>query len=156
MFPWLAHGHISPYLELSRRLTKRNFQIYFCSTAINLNYIKRYSSEFPIQLVELHLPYSPDLPPEYHATKNLPPNLMSTLMSAFQMSKSSFSNIITILNPDLLIYDSFHSWAVEIASLHNIPSVHFYTSGAATMTFFHHQQKHGWFQSVETFSRDIF
>lgn len=151
MFPWLAHGHISPYLELSRRLSKRNFQIYFCSTAINLNYIKRYSSEFPIQLVELHLPYSPDLPPEYHTTKNLPPNLMSTLMSAFQMSKSSFSNIITILNPDLLIYDSFHSWAVEIASLHNIPSVHFYTSGAATMTFFHHQQKHGWFQSVETF-----
>lgn len=105
MFPWLAHGHISPYLELSRRLSKRNFQIYFCSTAINLNYIKRYSSDFPIQLVELHLPYSPDLPPEYHTTKNLPPNLMSTLMSAFQTSKSSFSNIITILNPDLLIYD---------------------------------------------------
>lgn len=151
MFPWLAHGHISPYLELSRRLSKRNFQIYFCSTAINLNYIKRNSCEFPIQLVELHLPYSPDLPPEYHTTKNLPSNLMPTLMSAFQMSKSSFSNIITMLSPDLLIYDSFHSWAVDIASLHNIPSVHFYTSGAATMSFFHHQQKHGWFQSLETF-----
>ena len=37
MLPWLAHAHISPFLEPSKKLTERNFHIYFCSTPINLD-----------------------------------------------------------------------------------------------------------------------
>lgn len=65
MLPWLAHGHISPFLELGKRLSERNFHIYLCSTPVNLSSIKpkiseKYSSS--IELVELHLPSLPDLP----------------------------------------------------------------------------------------------
>ncbi|KAL8486214.1 hypothetical protein ACS0TY_023060 [Phlomoides rotata] len=40
MFPWLAHGHIFPFLELAKILSRKNFHIYLCSTPINLDSIK--------------------------------------------------------------------------------------------------------------------
>ncbi|PIM97748.1 hypothetical protein CDL12_29781 [Handroanthus impetiginosus] len=147
MFPWLAHGHISPFLELAKILSKSNFQIYFCSTAINLDSIKRTlnkddSNVFPIELVELKLPSFQELPPSYQTTKNIPPHLMPTLMKAFQESSSNFSDIITNQKPDLLIYDGFQPWSAKIASSLGIPCVHFAICGSTTLSFFHHLYTH--------------
>ncbi|XP_011090910.1 beta-D-glucosyl crocetin beta-1,6-glucosyltransferase-like [Sesamum indicum] len=143
MFPWLAHGHIFPFLELAKRLSRRNFSIYLCSTAINLDSIrtntgKDVSDDPLIQLVELHIPPSSELPPELHTTKNLPSNLLTTLIQALQMSSSSFSNIMNSVNPDLLIYDFFQPWAPKLASSKGIPSVFFSSAGATLFAFYHH------------------
>ncbi|KZV50680.1 cyanidin-3-O-glucoside 2-O-glucuronosyltransferase-like [Dorcoceras hygrometricum] len=143
VFPWIAHGHVFPYLQLSMNLSNHNFHIYFCSTAINLDSIKNSIQEqSSIQLVELQLPSFPDLPPHLHTTKNVPPNLMPRLFKAFQLSISSFTDIITDLKPDLLIYDVFQPWAAKIASSMNIPAVHFATTGAATYSFGYHMSTH--------------
>ncbi|KAK5795642.1 hypothetical protein PVK06_036914 [Gossypium arboreum] len=59
MFPWLAHGHISPFLELAKKLANRNLYVYFCSTAVNLDSIKPKVSpnhSLSIQFIELKLP----------------------------------------------------------------------------------------------------
>ncbi|KAH0980985.1 hypothetical protein GBA52_008162 [Prunus armeniaca] len=141
MLPWLAHGHISPFLELAKKLTsKRNFHIFICSTPVNLTSIKpklcpKYSH--CIEFVELHLPHDdfPELPPQYHTTNGLPPHLMSTLKRAFDMSSNNFSTILTALKPDLLIYDFLQPWAPSLASLQNIPSVEFITTSAALTSF---------------------
>ncbi|KAG6680352.1 hypothetical protein I3842_13G037300 [Carya illinoinensis] len=138
MLPWLAHGHISPFLELSKRLTERNFHIYFCSTPVNLSSIEPKLSDkysLSIHLVELPLPSLPELPPHYHTTKGLPPHLNTTLKRAFDMASSTFSSILKTLDPDLLIYDFLQPWAPEIASSLNIPAVNFFCSGAATISF---------------------
>ncbi|KAK4405619.1 UDP-glucosyltransferase 29 [Sesamum angolense] len=68
------------------------------------------------KLVQLHLEPFPELPPHYHTTKNLPSDLGSTLLKAFQTSNSSFSDIISTLRPDLVIYDVFQPWAAKVAS----------------------------------------
>ncbi|KAI3459301.1 hypothetical protein Pfo_015964 [Paulownia fortunei] len=143
MFPWLAHGHIFPYLELAKRLLKRkNFNIYLCSTTINFSSIKNFLQsnllDNSIELVELHLKPFPELPPHYYTTKNLPSNLLLTLLKAFQTADSSFSDIMTTLKPDLVIYDIFQPWAAKLASSQGIPAVHFAAFGAATVSFFHH------------------
>ncbi|KAH6808766.1 hypothetical protein C2S51_026549 [Perilla frutescens var. frutescens] len=143
MFPWLAHGHIFPYLELAKNLSKLNFTIFFCSTAVNLKSINESlqatsDHRIPINLLELHLPSPPDLPPELHTTKHAPPRLMPQLHRAFGASKSSFSAIITSLNPDMLIYDAFQPWAASIAASLGIPAVHFATTGAASYSFYYH------------------
>ncbi|CAL5340523.1 hypothetical protein CsSME_00024596 [Camellia sinensis var. sinensis] len=136
MFPWLAHGHISPFLELAKTLSSRNFMVYLCSTAVNLSCIKRRLTEKDansIQLVELHVPTLPGLPPNCHTTKNLPPHLMPTLKQAFDWSSHNFSKMLKTLKPDLLIYDTIQPWAPIIASKHDIPAVVF-ISTSATMT----------------------
>ncbi|XP_075504272.1 mogroside IIIx synthase-like [Primulina tabacum] len=139
MFPWIAHGHVFPFLELAKKLSNKNFHMYFCSTAINLDSIKTsFQERSSIKLVELQLPSFPDLPPYFHTTKNVPPNLMPRLFQAFQMSVSSFTDIISNLKPDLLIFDGFQPWAAEAASSMNIPAVHFVTTGAATYSFAYH------------------
>ncbi|KAA8534523.1 hypothetical protein F0562_032040 [Nyssa sinensis] len=138
MLPWLAHGHISPFLELAKALSTRNFFIYLCSTPVNLSSIKQKLTRrnfISIKLVELHLPTFPELPPHYHTTNGLPPHLMPTLQKAFDMSKANFSNIIKILNPDLLIYDFLQPWAPEVASAQNIPAVLFLSPGAASSCY---------------------
>ncbi|CAL9005655.1 unnamed protein product, partial [Prunus brigantina] len=98
MLPWLAHGHISPFLKLAKKLTNKNnnFYLFICSTPVNLNSIKpKLSEEYSrcIEFVELHLPHD-DLPPHYHTTNGLPPHLMATLKKAFDMASPNFSNIL--------------------------------------------------------------
>ncbi|KAG8370039.1 hypothetical protein BUALT_Bualt14G0076200 [Buddleja alternifolia] len=84
------------------------------------------------------MPSLPELPPHLHTTKNLPPNLLPTLIKTFQLSSTSFSEIVKTLKPDLLIYDFFQPWAPKIALSQNIPSVYFATSGATIFSFYHH------------------
>ncbi|PIM98411.1 UDP-glucuronosyl and UDP-glucosyl transferase [Handroanthus impetiginosus] len=143
MLPWLAHGHIFPYLELAKRiLIRKNFHIYFCSTSFNFNSIKNFihknSLDESIELVELHLQPSSELPPHYHTTKNLPSNLLMTLLKAFQTADSSFSNIISTLKPHLVIYDIFQPWAAKLASSQGVSCVHFAPYGAALMSYVHY------------------
>lgn len=91
MFPWLAHGHVSPFLELAKNLCNQNFHIYFCSTPINLDSIKQTlnqdSNNPPIELIELHLPSLPSLPPHYHTTKNIPPHSHAHSNARFSIIK---------------------------------------------------------------------
>ncbi|KAF3434354.1 hypothetical protein FNV43_RR25457 [Rhamnella rubrinervis] len=125
MLPWLAHGHITPFLELAKKLTLRNFHIYFCSSP----------------LVELHLPSLPDLPPHRHSAKGLSSLLIPTLIKALDMTRPNLSNIIQTLKPDLIIYDVFPLWVPDLASSLNIPSVAFITSGVAFVSYVFHQSK---------------
>lgn len=141
MLPWLAHGHISPFLELAKRLTTHNFHIYLCSTPINLQYIKKnltHKYHQSIQLMELNLPCSHDLPPHYHTTNGLPPHLMDTLRDAYDKSSPDFTIILENLHPHLLIYDYYQWWAADAALSLNIPTALFLTASAIACSVIHH------------------
>ncbi|XP_057806013.1 UDP-glucosyltransferase 29-like [Salvia miltiorrhiza] len=146
MFPFIAHGHITPFLELAKKLSSRNFHIYFCSTSVNLDFIKDTltgDSSYRIEPVELHLPSLPQLPPKFHTTKNIPPHLRPLLMQAFQQSSSSFSTLLSKLSPNLLIYDVLQPWAAKLAAAEGIPAVLFFTGGAAAGSLLHHWHSRG-------------
>ncbi|XP_004238697.1 beta-D-glucosyl crocetin beta-1,6-glucosyltransferase [Solanum lycopersicum] len=139
MFPFLAYGHISPYLNVAKKLADRGFLIYLCSTPINLkSTINKIPEKYAdsIQLIELHLPELPELPPHYHTTNGLPPNLNHILRRALKMSKPNFSKIMQNLKPDLLIYDILQQWAEDVATELNIPAVKLLTSGVAVFSYF--------------------
>ncbi|GLT66731.1 hypothetical protein SLA2020_390820 [Shorea laevis] len=143
MLPWLAHGHISPFLKLAKNLAAtQNFDIYICSTPVNISSINHDllppHSSLSIHFVEFHLPTSPDLPPHHHTTKGLPPHLMPSLVSAFYNSSSTFSTILKTINPDLLIYDFAPSWVPVLASSMNVHSVFFMCSSAVMFSFIYH------------------
>lgn len=147
MLPWLAQGHISPFLELAKKLSHYNFQTYLCSTPVNLSYFKgkipeKYSHH--VHLVELHLPSSLELPPHCHTTNGLPISRHTTLRKALQSSKSRLSDLLEDLQPDLVLHDMILTWAGAVASRHNILATSFFTSGAAMFSYFcHHDASRG-------------
>ncbi|KAL0403587.1 UNVERIFIED_CONTAM: Flavanone 7-O-glucoside 2''-O-beta-L-rhamnosyltransferase [Sesamum radiatum] len=76
MFPWLAHGHITPFLELAKRLSDRNFHSYICSTPANLTSIadkipQKYSNS--IHLLTSTSPLPPPPPSLPHHQRPPPP-----------------------------------------------------------------------------------
>ncbi|KAK6136144.1 hypothetical protein DH2020_030117 [Rehmannia glutinosa] len=137
MFPWLAHGHITPFLELANNLSHRNFDVYICSTPVNLNFINNKIITETIHLVELHLPDS-ELPPHYHTNNGLPLHLQPALYRTLKMGIPNFSDLLKNLQPDLLIHDILLEWAASVASQHKIPALQFNTSGAAMCSYFCH------------------
>nr|UHH90484.1 UDP-glycosyltransferase [Nicotiana benthamiana] len=139
MFPWLAYGHISPFLNLAKKLADKGFLIYLCSTPINLkSVVKKIPEKYfvSIQLIEYHLAESPELPPHYHTTNGLPPHLNHALRKALKLSKTNFSKILKSLKPDLVVYDILQQWAEGLANEQNIPAVKLLTSGAAVFSYF--------------------
>ncbi|KAI4385764.1 hypothetical protein MLD38_003757 [Melastoma candidum] len=142
MLPWLAHGHISPFLELARMLSLRGFSVFLCSTPVNLSSVRRSvpeeGSSSSVKLVEINLPVLPNLPPLYHTTRGLPPRLMNTLKSAFDASGPALAEIIKCVSPDLLVYDFLLPWAPLVAGSCGIPAVLFAPVGAGMASFVMH------------------
>ncbi|CAI9091298.1 OLC1v1026281C1 [Oldenlandia corymbosa var. corymbosa] len=141
MFPWLAYGHITPQLQLAKKLCDRGFIIYFCSTPINLEFIKKeipekYSPSF--HPLPLHLPDTPELPPCYHTTNGLPPHLMPKLKIALFRAKTNLSGILKNLSPDLVIYDALLTWIASLTSVQGIPAVKFLFTSASTAAYASH------------------
>lgn len=135
MLPWLAHGHVSPFFELAKLLIAKNFHIFFCSTSILLNSIKpkltqNHFLSSHMDLVELKLPASSELPSHRHTTAGLPPHLMFSLKRAFDSAASAFDIILRNLKPDLLVYDFLQPWAPAVAQSANIHAVMFQPTGA--------------------------
>ncbi|CAN4114419.1 unnamed protein product [Withania somnifera] len=144
MFPWLAYGHISLYLDVAKKLADRGFLIYLCSTPINLrSTIKKIPEKYSnsIELVELYLPELPELPPHYHTTNGLPLHLNHILHKALKMSRPNFSKILQNLKPDLVIYDLLQHWTERVANEQNIPAVNLVTNGAAMLSYVLNLQK---------------
>jgi len=143
MFPWLAHGHINPYLELARRLTTASSSdvdvvVHLVSTPANLASLARHQTD-KIKFVELHLPALPDLPPALHTTKRLPARLMPVLKRACDLAAPRFGALLDQLRPvDLLLYDFLQPWAPLEAAARGVPAVHFSTCSAAATAFFVH------------------
>lgn len=146
MFPWLAHGHITPYLELARRLTSSSADhrhdvdvdvtVHLVSTPVNLSAIARHQTP-RIRLVELHLP---DLPPALHTTKHLPARLMPALKRACDLAAPRFGALLHGLRPepDLLLFDFLYPWAPLEAAKRGVPAVHLSTCSAAATAFVVH------------------
>ncbi|GAA0173226.1 hypothetical protein Leryth_000464 [Lithospermum erythrorhizon] len=143
MFPWLAHGHISPFLELAKKLANtQNFIVYICSTPINLTSVKKKieegSNSSSIKFVELHLEETTSLPSCFHTTNGLPPHLMDNLKQALKNAIPNFNNILDVLKPNLLIYDTILPWAADAAIERHIPAVDFITSSSVMTCFIFH------------------
>ncbi|EPS71672.1 hypothetical protein M569_03087 [Genlisea aurea] len=142
-FPWLAHGHLSPFFELAKRLTKKNFKAYICSSPVNLSSIRLPPDSSAVEFVPLHMPESPELPAELHSTRNLPNHRVIELIACFQSCDEIFAGILASLKPDLVIYDLFQPWAPRIAIGMGIPAVFFSMYNATFYSYYHHLYNHG-------------
>ncbi|XP_057727167.1 UDP-glycosyltransferase 92A1 [Arachis stenosperma] len=121
MFPFMAQGHIIPFLALALQLEKRSnhYRIIIVNTALNINKLR--SSLPPHSAVTLHeLPFSSTehgLPPNTENTDTVPYNLVIKLIQASTSLKKPFKNLIQNLRSQRLciVADIFFGWTATVA-----------------------------------------
>nr|XP_010934416.1 putative UDP-rhamnose:rhamnosyltransferase 1 [Elaeis guineensis] len=124
-FPWLAFGHMLPFLDLSKSLAKRGHRISFLSTPRNLQRLPKIPPDLAplIHFVSLPLPKVEGLPEAAESTTDVRPDEVQFLKKAFDGLAIPFSKFLeeSSPKPDWIIHDFGHHWLPPIASGFHIP-----------------------------------
>lgn len=92
VFPWLALGHIIPYLQLSKLIARKGHTVSFISTARNISRLPNISSDLSVNFVSLPLSHTVDhLPENAEATTDVPETHIAYLKKAFDGLSEAFS-----------------------------------------------------------------
>jgi hypothetical protein len=139
IFPFMAQGHIIPFLALAIQIQKRKkYTITFVNTPLN---IKKLSSSLPpnssIRLVEIPFCSSDHgLPPDTENTDAIPYHLVIRLLEASTSLRPSFKKLIQDITeeqngqrPLCIIADIFFGWTASVAKELNV--FHAIFSGAS-------------------------
>ncbi|KAL1549831.1 putative UDP-rhamnose:rhamnosyltransferase 1 [Salvia divinorum] len=140
MVPWLAFGHIIPFLDLSIALAKFNIHISFISTPQNIARLPKLPENLShlIKFVPIPLPllHPNPLPENAGATTDIPAERMDDLKIACDLLREPFKNLLVEKSPNWIVVDFFHHWAVEIAQELGVQLILFSISTASTAVFF--------------------
>nr|XP_010910495.1 putative UDP-rhamnose:rhamnosyltransferase 1 [Elaeis guineensis] len=139
VFPWLAFGHMLPFLELSKSLAKRGHRISFLSTPRNIRRLPNIPPQIAslVDLVSLPLPKVDGLPEDAEATTDLPPPEVQYLKKAFDGLDEPFARFLQEVSPkpDWIIHDFCHHWISPIASRSKVPCAFFSIIPSSSLVF---------------------
>ncbi|XP_031484128.1 UDP-glycosyltransferase 91C1 [Nymphaea colorata] len=138
MFPWLAFGHLIPFLELSRSLATRGFKVSFISTPRNIKRLPGVPLELSAQLSLVGFPLPPDdgLPEDAEATIDVELDTVQYLKRAYDGLRAPFEKFVEMTSPDWIIYDCVAYWVPQVASRFSIPCAYFCAFSAAAAAVF--------------------
>ncbi|KAL3726358.1 hypothetical protein ACJRO7_031277 [Eucalyptus globulus] len=137
MLPWLAFGHMMPYLELAKLMAGKGHRISFLSAPRNIDRIPKPPSDLAslISFVKLPLPAVEHLPEGAEATSDLPYNKIQYLKKSYDMLQEPVAQFLESSDPDWIMYDFAPYWAGSIASRLGIRSVFFSIMTGACLGF---------------------
>ncbi|KAF6985448.1 hypothetical protein CFC21_003309 [Triticum aestivum] len=118
VFPWLAFGHMIPFLELSKRLAARGHTVSFVSTPRNLARLPAVPAGLSARLrfVPLHLPAVDGLLEGAEVTSDLPPDKVGLLKKAMDGLAGPLAAFLAAgRRPDWIVHDFCHHWVPPIA-----------------------------------------
>nr|XP_045087572.1 UDP-glycosyltransferase 91B1 [Aegilops tauschii subsp. strangulata] len=131
VFPWLAFGHFTPFLELSEQLARRGHAVTFVSTPRNVARPRPVNPR--IRLLPLPLPSVDGLPDGAESTPDVPPEKVDLLKVAFDALAAPFARFLHEAcaggdgatefgkRPDWIFVDFAHYWLPPIAEQHKVP-----------------------------------
>ncbi|XP_034583024.1 putative UDP-rhamnose:rhamnosyltransferase 1 [Setaria viridis] len=145
VFPWLAFGHIVPFLELAGQLARRGHLVTFVSAPRNVARLPRELSP-RIRLVSLPLPAVDGLPDGAESTADVPPEKVELLKLAFDGLAGPVASFLAeafagaggeghAKRPDWIILDFAHNWLPPIAEQHKVPCALFLIFPAPFVAF---------------------
>ena len=139
MVPWLAFGHMIPFLQLSIALAKAGVRVSFVSTLRNIGRLPKLPPDLEplISFVELPLPAVDGglLPEDAEATVDVPTEKIQYLKLAYDLLQHPFKKFVADQSPDWIISDTMAHWVVETAEEHRIPSMAFILFSSAAAVF---------------------
>ncbi|CAL4979791.1 unnamed protein product [Urochloa decumbens] len=128
--PWLALGHLLPYLELAERLASRGHRVSFVSTPRNLARLppplRDGAAGGAIDHVALQLPCVDGLPAGAESTNDIPTgDKLDPLFEAFDGLAAPFADYLAAgddtTRPDWVLADTLSHWAAAVAIEHGVP-----------------------------------
>ncbi|XP_058092294.1 UDP-glycosyltransferase 92A1-like [Magnolia sinica] len=139
LFPYLAKGHLNPFVALAKLLElETSYTITIITTPLNIPTVQ--SSLPPTSTIRIaSLPFNSSdhgLPPDTENTNALPFHLIINLFQASEALQPSFERFISDVQredghpPLCIISDMFLGWTVEIANKLNIFHTVFISCGA--------------------------
>lgn len=117
MFPWLAFGHLIPYLEFAKLVAKQGHQVFFVSTPRNIERLPGIPPPLVplIRFVKLPLPPAGDLPDGSEATTDVPSHLVKFLKASYDELRNPMAEFLKTSAPDWILHDFASYWLCPIA-----------------------------------------
>ncbi|XP_058091584.1 UDP-glycosyltransferase 91A1-like [Magnolia sinica] len=137
MVPWLAFGHMIPYLELAKCLAQMGHRVSFLSTPRNIDRLPSIPHDLRprINLVKLTPPPVVGLPEDAQSTVDVPLDHINYLLELLDGLEGPLSSFLDgDSSPDWMIYDVFFYWAPRVAARYGIPTVFFGPFSAMTLS----------------------
>ncbi|CAI0419788.1 unnamed protein product [Linum tenue] len=137
MFPWLAFGHMLPFLRLAKIMARKGHKISFISTPRNIDRLPQLppSLNSLITFVKLPLPPVDGLPPAAEATSDLEGHEILYLKRAYDLLRQPLSGFLSNSRPDWILFDHAPFWLPAVARGLGIPTVFFSIFIASVLAF---------------------
>ncbi|KAF8402141.1 hypothetical protein HHK36_013093 [Tetracentron sinense] len=136
MFPWFAFGHISPFIQLSNKLSSHGVRISFFSAPGNITRISSsLSSASHVQILPLQIPPVEGLPPGLDSTAEMTPAMAELLKRALDQMGSQVKTLLSQLKPHFVFFDFAQQWLPPIASQLGIKTLFFSVFSAVSSSY---------------------
>nr|GMC59670.1 UDP-glycosyltransferase 91A1-like [Ipomoea batatas] len=138
MFPWLAFGHMIPYLELSKHIASRGHKVSFVSTPRNINRLPKLPPNLAslINFIKLPLPPHQNLPENAEATIDFPYDKVKYLKLARDSLQETMAKLLEESSPDWILHDFDSYWVGSVASKLGVSTAFFSIFTPPTLAFF--------------------
>lgn len=118
VLPWLAMGHLIPFLELSKCLAKKGIKVYFITTPKNIARLPKIPLDLSsnLSLISFPLPHLEGVPDEAESSMDVPPTMQPKLKTRFDLLRDCTAGLLEDLKPDWVIYDFNSHWIPSLSA----------------------------------------
>ncbi|MQM12376.1 hypothetical protein Taro_045293 [Colocasia esculenta] len=135
MFPFLAFGHIAPFVQLSKKLVAHGARVSFLSAPANITRVASLLSPSPVDLIPLELPHVDGLPPEVQSTADATPAMAELLIKAVDLTRPQVQSLLEELRPQAIFHDFAQPWLPSVAHPLGVKTVFFSVFAAVSSAF---------------------
>ncbi|KAF3442552.1 hypothetical protein FNV43_RR16468 [Rhamnella rubrinervis] len=135
MFPWLAMGHIIPYLQLATELAARGLKISMLLPKKTLLKLQHHNQQYPNLIFHpLTVPDIDGLPPGAETASDIPFPNHHLLAIAVDGMREQVHDLLSVIKPVFLLHDSAY-WIPDIAKQLGFKSGTYHAVSAAALAF---------------------
>uniref|UniRef100_A0A2N9G6K9 Glycosyltransferase n=1 Tax=Fagus sylvatica TaxID=28930 RepID=A0A2N9G6K9_FAGSY len=136
-FPFLAHGHLIPTIDIAKLFTARGVKATIVTTPRNVPLVSK-THGMKIDILIIKFPaVEAGLPQGCENIDSLnSPEMVSNFIKATKMLQQPLEQLLQDYNPNCLFADSFFPWATDVASKFGIPRLVF--NGNSFFSMFAH------------------